>query len=173
MTDKPEKKEEAPKGEVGRFVGPRKVVAVAIDAEVKTPGGKEVVNIMYEGGFSERMPKSTFEVAVAEVPSDYNALRIRKFAPLLKDVIAVIVEHDIKAEEIEHLKQGIESELFNSFNRATHYLWTKDDKSFTPGANVVLERSLLEADVVIKSIEVKEEKKDDTITKPKTEGEDK
>lgn len=151
-----------PEAEKGQFIGPRKV-AMAVSTDHKTSGGNEVVEIHYEGGFKEMMPKNAFELMVTDKPSDWNALRDRKFKVILKELLTVVAEHDFKASDIEALNNAFANELFNGFNRATHYLWTKDDKSFIPGNNVVLERSLLEADMIIKSIE------DEPTDKPKSE----
>ncbi len=163
MSEKIKKDAEAPK-EVGRFVGPRKVVVAVVEKDIKTNGGNDVVNVTFEGGYTQMMPKSSFETVVSEAPTDYNVLQGAKLAPLTLEILEVIAEHDLTAGDIEALKQSIERELYNSFNRATHYLWTKDDKSFIPGNNVVMERSLLEADVIIKSIKPNAED-----TKPKSE----
>lgn len=134
-----------------QFVGPRAVDYVTI-TEVKTPAGNEVVEISYAGGFKEIMPKISFEELVTEAPTDWNALFATKMNILVRELIKVVVERDFKAVEIANLKISLENALNDSFNRATHYLWTKDDASFTPGYNVVLDRSLLEADQIIKEI---------------------
>jgi hypothetical protein len=139
-----------------KFIGPRKIELIA-ETEFKTHGGKDVVKVMYDGGFSEIMPKSECEFLQEDKATDYNQLRKKKMGRILEEVLTVIAEHDLKAADIEALKAGIENELYNSFNRATHFLWTKDDKSFIPGNNVVLERSLLEADLVLKTINKKDE----------------
>lgn len=159
MTDEMKKENPAPE-ESGRFIGPRKV-ELAIATEYKTHAGADVIQVVYAGGHKELMPRLAFEYLVTEKPTDWNQLRKVKMGVLTKELLAVIAEHDLKAEDIEALKQSIESELYNSFNRATHYLWTKDDKSFIPGNNVVLERSLLEADIVIKTI-AKDESRPET-----------
>jgi len=81
----------------------------------------------------------------------------------LQKSIALITEYDIKASEIEPLLNPINTEiqgvintiggeLDNTFNRATNYLWTKDDTQFIPGTNMMLERTLLEATKVTQII---------------------
>lgn len=146
MSETPEKKEES-----GQYIGPRKVAEV-VPEEFKTHGGKNTVTVKYEGGFSEFMPLATFELLVTEKPTDFTAPAKRKHAAILKDLMAVLAEYDLKGGEIESLTNGLSNELFNAFNKATHLLWTNgDNNNFTPGSNTVLERSLLEADRVIKS----------------------
>lgn len=81
----------------------------------------------------------------------------------LQATIAVIAEYDLKVSEIEALLNPIaaeiqslvniiSSELDNTFNRATNYLWTKDDSQFIPGTNMMMERTLLEATKINKTI---------------------
>ena len=165
MTDK---KNEATPVEAERFIGPRKV-EMAIATDYKTHAGNDVVEIRYAGGYRELMPKSEFEFLLTDKPTDWNDLRKRKLGRITKGLLAVLAEHDVKAQDIEAIKQSLETELYNSFNRVTHYLWTKDDKSFIPGNNVVMERSLLEADIVIKSIPTDEQSTPETTESGKDE----
>jgi len=134
-----------------KFIGPRRV-DVVVELENKTHAGNDVVKVVYDGGFSEVMPKSEYEFLIEEKATDYTQLRKKKLGRIMKEILELVAEHDLKAQDIEALKSGLENELYNSFNRATNYLWTKDDKLFTPGTNVVLERSLLEAELVLKEI---------------------
>lgn len=134
-----------------QFIGPRKVAKVVAE-EFKTHGGKNTVTVHYEGGFSEFMPLASFEMLVSAEPTDFTALAKKKHKIILEQLLAVLAEHDIKGGEIEMITKGLDNELFNAFNKATHLLWTGGDtNNFTPGSNTVLERSLLEADRVIKS----------------------
>lgn len=144
-----------------KFIGPRKVAHVVVE-EMKTHGGNETVIVHYDGGFTEFMPKSSFEALVTDKPTDFTDLGKRKIKIITLAVLSVLAEHDLKGEEIETLTNSVQNELYNSFNKATHYLWTKDGNSFTPGSNAVLERSLLEAHRIITSIpNAVEQKADD------------
>lgn len=136
--------------EGAQFIGPRKVEKV-VDEEFKTYGGNDTVTVHYSGGFSEFMPKLEFEAMVTNKPTDFTTLIGGKHKRILAELIAVLAEHDMKGGEIETITNGLSNELFNAFNKATHLLWTDgDNNNFTPGGNTVLERSLLEADKVIK-----------------------
>lgn len=144
-----------------KFIGPRKVAHVVVE-EMKTHGGNETVTVHYDGGFTEFMPKSSFEALATDKPTDFTDLGKRKIKIITLAVLSVLAEHDLKGEEIETLTNSVQNELYNSFNKATHYLWTKDANSFTPGSNAVLERSLLEAHRIITSIpNAVEQKADD------------
>lgn len=151
MSPDTDKKPEEAKVE-GQFIGPRKVANVVAE-EYKTHAGRNTVTVNYEGGYSEFMPMASFEALVTPEPTDFTALAKRKHAIIVKELLAVLAEHDVKGGEIEMITNDLSNELFNSFNKATHILWTNGDlNNFTPGANSVLERSLLEADRVIRGV---------------------
>lgn len=150
-TDSEQKQETTAPAEVGQFIGPRKVKTV-IPEEYKTNGGKNTVTVHYEGGFSEFMPFSSFQLLITPEPTDFTDLARRKHRAILTDLMAVLAEYDVKGGEAEMISNGLSNEIFNAFNKATHLLWTNgDSNNFTPGSNAVLERSLLDADRVIKS----------------------
>jgi len=138
---------------VDRFIGPLKVLGTSVVEDATTHGGNEIVKVMYDGGHSETMPRASYEYLVTDKPTDYNELRDKTINAITIELLAVLAEHHFKAEYIQALKASVENELLNSFNRATHYLWTGDDKSFTPGINSVMERSLLDAHTIIKGID--------------------
>lgn len=142
-----------------QFIGPRRVIGVSVEESLLTNGGAEIVKVLYDGGHSEVMPAKSFAILVTNEPTDWTQLSQRRIADLTRKVLMVLAEHDLKAGEIANLTASVGNELHNSFNRATNYLWTKDDGLFTPGYNVVLDRSLLEADIIIKSIPQADAKK--------------
>lgn len=146
----------------GQFIGPRKVIGVSIEEGITTNGGGPIVKVLYDGGHSDLMPSKSFQVLVSEEPRDWTQLSQVRLADLTRKILMVLAEHDIKAGEIQNLVNGLANELHNSFNRATNFLWTKDDGMFTPGYNVILDRSLLEADLIIKSIPQADAKKPET-----------
>jgi len=135
-----------------RFIGPRKIEMVSVREGVLTPGGAEVVDVVYDGGFREVMPKVSFENLVTPQPTDYTKLSERRIMAVLKELVKVCAEHDLRGGEIESLKNSLANNLFHAINRVTHFLWTGDDASFVPGFNSVMDRSLLEADLILRKI---------------------
>ena len=134
-----------------RYVGPNEVSGVSIE-EYKTPGGKEVVKIFYEGEVlpPEIMPMATFEKIVTDVPKDYNWLRETRYENLVNELAAVALEHDISFSDIEHVVTALKKKFGAAFDRATNVLWTGDDAQFIPGLPPLAYRTLLEADRVMK-----------------------
>lgn len=153
MSEAPEKKKE--------FIGPRKVTHAVVE-EFKTHGGNETVTVHYDGGHTEFMPKSEYEALLTEGPTDFTTLGKMKQKMILIELLAVLAEHHFTGEEIEPITIALQNELYNSFNKATHILWTGSANSFTPGGNSVMERSLLEADRVIRGSVVVAPTKDES-----------
>lgn len=74
----------------------------------------------------------------------------------LQDSLSLISEFDIKVSEIDSFltpliaemtgaANAIACELDNTINRATNFLWTKNDSNFIPGADSMMDRTFLEA----------------------------
>lgn len=186
------------------YVGPRGVQTVAIE-EMKTASGADVVTVYYDGGYSELMTKKTYELISSTKPTDFTAIRNKKFIEMTKElypmiaeyityivsdmtpenkssarhiflnkVMSILTEYNISVAEVEPflnpflaeftgLINSISFEIDNTFNRATNYLWTKNDKDFVPGTDMMSERTLLEAQKVNREIPIiiKEENKNE------------
>jgi len=137
--------------ETEKFIGPKKVVSL-VKENIKTNGGNEIVTVLYNGGGKEIMPLNAYNILATEKATDYTELRNRKINDLVLKTLSILAEHDIKSGEVDYFNLMLGNEILNSFNRATNFLWSKDDKSFVPGVNVLLDKSLLEADIIIRNI---------------------
>jgi hypothetical protein len=133
------------------YIGSDKVVSVA-DIAQKTPLGNEMVEVTFENNKKVKFTKKAYELIVTDIASDLSIVRRTKFNAMVPAIIAVICEYDLKVSEIQALLQEVAGSIDNSFSRATNYAWTKDDQQYVPNTNPMFDRSLLEADVVIKSI---------------------
>jgi hypothetical protein len=81
----------------------------------------------------------------------------------IQDCLAVFSEYDLKVSEVSPLLDPVFSEvniiinalaneLDNYFNRATNFLWTRDDAQFVPGVNIMNERTMIEAKKISETI---------------------
>lgn len=139
-----------------KFIGPRKIINVEFDEAIKTPQGSEVFKVTFDGGYSEIFPKKALSVLMTDKPIDFSQLRDLKFKYLLPELLSVVAEYDLKNQEVKHLCMSLADELENSWMRATNFLWTKDDGQFVPNSEVLSNRSLLEAEKILKTIPVKQ-----------------
>ena len=157
MSAQTQEKKESQKAQ---FIGPRQVSSV-VTSKHTTPKGEEIVTILYEGGHTETMPKRTFDIVVTTEATDWNALQRRKHLPIVQDILDIVMEYDVKADEIDALLRSVGIEVDNAFNRAVSYLWTGDDSYFTPGINPMMERTLLEAVSITKDVGKKDSPEDE------------
>lgn len=135
-----------------QYIGPNKVVGL-VKEEFITPAGNEVVMVQYQGEHPpELMSKKSFDLLVTPAPSDYTDLRARKFEKMLPDIITVLTEFDLKFDEIKPLFEHIAESLQNAFDKANNWLWTHDDRQWVPGMNSLNQRTLLEAEKVLSSM---------------------
>ncbi len=136
-----------------RFIGPNEVFGVTIQDDPAV-NGDELLEVSYENREirSELMPKALFEKLISEAPYDYNALREKRTDQLLKDLTRVCLEHAMKYSDLKYVCASLNNKLMACFDRATNFLWTKDDKQFVPGADPLDERTLLDAEVILQGI---------------------
>lgn len=143
--------EEKIQEEKGTFIGKEKVASVVV-CDQKTPMGSEMVDVTLENERTIRLTKKTYELVVTDIASDDSILRRTKFNSMVPAIIAVIAEYDIKACDINALLQEVAGSIDNSFNRAVSFRLTNDDLMYIPNSNPLFDRSLLEADAIIRSI---------------------
>lgn len=148
----PAEAEAAPAAVAASWIGSDKITIVS-EIDQKTPMGSPMVEVTFENGKQELMPKKTYEIVVTDVASDASIVQRAKFNQMVPAVKAIICEYDLKVSEIQPLLQEIAASIDNNFARATNFAWTKDDTSWKPNSNPLYERSILEADVIIRSIE--------------------
>lgn len=123
--------------ETEKYVGPRRVVMVSVE-ELKTYGGNDVVKVVYDGGYSEIMPKRTFEIVATTEPKDFNFVRDTKFAVLYKElypIISAVVA--VTGEDIE-VKKAARLTMLQECLAAVSEIDLKDSeiKSFFDQMNV-------------------------------------
>lgn len=147
-----------------QYIGPNKVLGL-VKQDFQTPSGKDVVEVQYEGAHTpELMSQMAFNLLVTEKPSDYNDLRDRKFRQMIPGILTLITEWDLKSIELKPLLQQIGDNCQDAMERASNYLWTKDDRTWIPGMSFLNERTLLEAERVLKLIGKKEDGPEPKVT---------
>lgn len=148
--------------EKNRYIGPRKILFV-VEEKFKTNAGNDIVTVNFDGGKTLLMPKRSYEFLVSDKPTDFTELGRKNMSAIVREMLALLAEHHFTGDDIDKLTIQLSNELMNSFNKATHILWMGESNTFTPGDNPVLERSLLEADTIIKTTP------DDNTKQPKEE----
>lgn len=145
---------------IGKFIGTDEIVSSSL-ADFKTPAGKDIVSVTFKNGRSRIYSAETLEYIVTDEVSDPTTVQGKHLTPVLRKVLNVLAEHDIKNGDVEMFFKMLATNIDLAFGRAINYMWFKDDKEFTPGFDPQYDVSLLMAHRVITTMPDKvEEKKD-------------
>lgn len=142
---------------IGKFIGPNEIHSISL-AEYKTPAGNDIFEVVFKDGKKRIYTKETFEYICTDTISDYSSVTEKKLLPVIRKTMAVLAEHDINAGEVDMFLKQLMTNIDNSFNRATNYMWFQNDKEFTPNFDPTYDVSLLMAHKVITDIPVDEPK---------------
>lgn len=145
----------------GKYFGAYKILGIAKE-DVTTPSGNEIVKVLLENSLPILATIKTLDIVVTDEPSDATVVQNKKFDVMIPEIMKVIAEYDLYAFETESLVRRIIQSFSNSLDRATNYLWTKDDKAWIQNADSTMVRSLLEVDKLLKTIPSDEGKSEDT-----------
>lgn len=137
---------------VGQFIGPDKIESIT-QCEQTTPQGEPVFEVKLAGGKKSVYSGKTLPYVVSEKETDFNTVQQKKFEPIIREVLEVMFEYDVKLGEFEALMQNIGRRVDSHIGRATNLLWTGDDTQYVPGFDPMYDVSFLMADAVIKDTE--------------------
>lgn len=138
-----------------KYIGPNKIVG-ATELDYKTPGGDDVIKVIYENPdcFSpDILPKKVFERLVQDQPMDYSTFeREFRYTPFINNLATLFLEENVRYGDIKYIVETLVKKLDTSLDRATSYLWKGDDKKFNPN-DVMKDVSFLEVENTLKKIQ--------------------
>jgi len=109
---------------IGFFIGPNKISRLTkIDRQ--TYFGKEVYQIEYENGIIEERPKEIIEKIADEEKYDWTELRERISKIVVEKILAILLEAEVKLEDIDYILQLTAKSLNTNLEQASEYLWGK------------------------------------------------
>lgn len=135
----------------GKFIGGDTIVGAEV-LDMRTPQDKDILEITFKSGKKRVYPAATVERIVTDEVSDASAVSEKKLLPVVREVMAILAENDISVGEIDMFQKQLGSNIENAFNRATSFMWFKDDTEFVPNFNPMFDVSLLMAHKVITNI---------------------
>ncbi len=135
----------------GKFIGGDTIVSTEV-LPMKTPQGKDILEVTFKSGKKRIYPELTLERIVTDEVSDASAVSEKKLLPVIREVMAILAENDVSVGEIDMFQKQLGSNIENAFNRATSFMWFKDDAEFVPNFNPMFDVSLLMAHKVITDI---------------------
>jgi len=109
---------------IGLFIGPNKISRLT-KMDRQTYFGKEVYQIEYENGIIEERPKEIIEKIADEEKYDWTELRERISKIVVEKILAILLEAEVKLEDIDYILQLTAKSLNTNLEQASEYLWGK------------------------------------------------
>lgn len=144
-----------PKKEHAEFIGPDRVFALQRE-DFTTPGGQEVVRVLFESRPPRLMPLTAYKLLVSEEPVDYTTLGEKKINAVVNAVVALMMEYDLTNLEVATMTDTMLVRIKNMFDKASHVALTKDlygnaqVDAWVPGGNFSHYRTMLECDSIVR-----------------------
>lgn len=135
------------------YFGPAEIIMVK-EMPYKTPDGGDVVKVILDRKVQpyEILPKKSFEKLCSFEPIEDTLFRENRYKPVLEKLAEVLLNEGVIYADEAYVCKALHEKLNTSFEKATHFLWTKGEEEFIPGIHELSNRSLLEADVILKQI---------------------
>lgn len=108
-----------------QYIEDKKIVTVAL-LEEKTPNELEMVEVHFEDGTKEKMPKMRFELIVTEQKSDATSVRKNLIARISALCFGSFHEYGVKMGEVNEIVDGITGLVNNGFTKAQDIMWGVD-----------------------------------------------
>lgn len=134
-----------------QFIGQNEIMGVE-KQDYTTPLGGEVLKVLYTNGSSEITSKRAFDVEVSKEPMTAEHAQMQRLNSMILAVMEVIAEYDLKGGDAQPFVNKLSFMIQDAFDRASNYLWSKNDLEYAPGDSPLRYRSILEAHKIIKSI---------------------
>jgi hypothetical protein len=129
---------------VGKFAGSDEI-AEAVVLDFKTAAGSDVLEVVFKSGKKRVYTLKTLNIIATDEVSDATAISQKKLLAAVKETLDILGEYDISVGEIDMFQKQLGSNLENSFNRATSFMWFKDKEEFVPNFNPMYDVSFLMA----------------------------
>jgi hypothetical protein len=109
---------------IGFFIGPNKISKLTKIKRL-TYFGKEVYRVEYENGIIEERPKEIIEKIASKEKYDWTELRDRISKIVVEKILAILLEAEVKLEDIDYILQLTAKSLNTNLEQATEYMWGK------------------------------------------------
>ena len=114
-----------------QYIGNQKILTV-FQLETKTPAGEAMVEINFESGKKETMPKKRLELLNSVKISDATSTNLTLKAHVASVLYGVLHEYGVKMGEVNGISDGMVDLVNNGFSKATNFLWKTEDREELP-----------------------------------------
>lgn len=105
-----------------QFIADKKVLGVT-ESELKTPGGINMIKVLFEDNTFEIMPKMRFEIVVSDKISDATTVQNSIKDAVGKSLFLVMHEYGIKTGEIDGVLDQCTEFVNNGLKKASDILF--------------------------------------------------
>jgi hypothetical protein len=109
---------------IGYFIGPHKIKNL-VKSKRSTYLDNDVVCIEYEDGTKEERPLEILEKIAAKETYDLSTLRDKIGKIVVEKILSVLLEAEVKVEDVDFILQLIAASLNQNMEKATEILWKK------------------------------------------------
>lgn len=114
----------------GKCFGLDKIKFVT-DVDKKTYRGEEMIGLTFENDETFYIPVKVAQYAITDKETDLTSLREILIKPIVKEIIEVLLESQLKIEDFEFVLTRVKGSIQESIMKATDKLWGKDGNSIT------------------------------------------
>jgi len=114
-----------------QYLGNEEILTV-FQLETKTPAGEAMVEINFESGKKETMPKKRLELLNSVEISDATSTNLTLKAHVASVLYGVLHEYGVKMGEVNGISDGMVDLVNNGFSKATNFLWKTEDREELP-----------------------------------------
>ena len=108
-----------------KFIGPNKIKSIE-PSERKTYSGKEMYQVTYRNNKVEYYSEAVLEDIVTGKSRDLTALRDLRCFPVVKSLLEVLAEANVKLGEIDYILERTGFSLQENIKKAADILWEKE-----------------------------------------------
>lgn len=106
-----------------QYIADKKVLGVTVLEDVKTPGGMEMVEVIFEDNSKETMPKSRFELTKTDSISDASGVQKVINEKIGATVYGFLVEYGISGSEVDGILDQAVMHVNEATRKATEVLF--------------------------------------------------
>lgn len=115
---------------VGKYLEQDKIKFVS-DIDEKTYKGKDMIRLIFENDKNKDLPVEVANYLISDSPIDATHFRDLVVKPLVGEIIGVLLERQIKIDDMDFLFLKINESINLSIQVASDKLWGKDSSEKT------------------------------------------
>lgn len=106
-----------------KYIGAQKVMGIVALENKKTPGGNEMVEVKFEDGTTEIMPKMRFDIISTDDNSDASGVQTAVQTKVGSTIFGMLHEFGIKMGEVEEVLNAVSNLVNAGYEKARDIKW--------------------------------------------------